>query len=139
MKKFNYFMRFFLLLSQTHVTHSTSIINRWISTVPRAMCLFFLCHWCHFCNWVTSVTWHFCLSLHRDILIIRELQYSCYEWHEFSNVEKISSRFSKTTWCFPKTSANLPQLFFNNLKCFFNFHPNKLFPRYHPERKFSTE
>ena len=36
---------------------------------------------------VTSVTWHFCLSLHGELLKINELQWLCNEWHEFSNVE----------------------------------------------------
>ena len=78
----------FSLLSQSHCTHCTDVINRWISTLPRVMCLFFVCHWCHSIAKVTSVTWHFCLSLHGDSLRINELHYSCNEWHEFSDVEK---------------------------------------------------
>jgi len=34
-------------VSQSHCTHCTDIINRWISILPRVMCLFFACHWCH--------------------------------------------------------------------------------------------
>ena len=33
---------------KTHCTHYTIVINGWISKFPRAMCLFFSCHWCHF-------------------------------------------------------------------------------------------
>ena len=53
-------------------------------------------------------------------------------------LKKHHHEFIKRLDASPKTSTNLPQLFFNNLKCFFNFHCYKLFARYHPERKFST-
>ena len=48
------------LLSKSHVTHCTDIINRWISMSPSDMNLFFSCHWCHsrFLE-VTSVTFLF--------------------------------------------------------------------------------
>ena len=82
----------FSLLSQSHCTHCTDVISRWISALPRAMCLFFACHWCHSIAKVTSVTWHFCLSLHGEDLKINELQHSCNEWHEFYDVEKIRLR-----------------------------------------------
>jgi len=82
----------FSLLSQSHCTHCTDVISRWISALPRAMCLFFACHWCHLIEKVTSVTWHFCLSLHGEELKINELQHSCNEWHEFYDVEKIRLR-----------------------------------------------
>ena len=92
------------------------------------MCLFFSCHWCHSIAKVTSVTWHFCLSLHGDVLIISELYTSCNEWHEFLNLEKKRlHEFLKRLDVSPKTSATLPQLFFNNFKCFFNCYCYKLF------------
>ena len=78
----------FSLLSQSHCTHCTDVISRWISALPRVMCLLFACHWCHSIAKVTSVAWHFCLSLHGEELKINELQHSCNEWHEFYDVEK---------------------------------------------------
>ena len=92
------------------------------------MCLFFSCHWCHSIAKVTSVTWHFYLSLHGDVLIISELYTSCNEWHEFLNLEKKRlHEFLKRLDVSPKTSATLLQLFFNNFKCFFNCYCYKLF------------
>ena len=47
------------LLSKSHVTHCTDIINRWISMSPSDMNLFFSCHWCH-CS-KSGVTWVTCV------------------------------------------------------------------------------
>ena len=49
---------------------------------------------------VTSVTWHFCLSLHGELLKINELQWLCNEWHEFSNVESVLTKFRGNIHCY---------------------------------------
>ena len=131
---------------KTHCTHCTNVLIAWISVFPSAMSLFFTCHWCHSTKKkVTSVTWHFCLSLHGDLLIISWLYVLCNEWHEFFNLEKIEwndsivfritinplNFFQRKTWRLniktPSRFSNFSKFFFNNSKCFFNFSPDKLF------------
>ena len=74
---------------KTHVTHCTDAIICWVSVHPSDMCLFFSCHWCHFTYSSDMSDIGFLLKCHLDALKIRELQYSCNEWHEFWTLKKM--------------------------------------------------